>query len=178
MKGIIYRSASSLAHDTGPHPESAQRIVAIEAELERLDWCGYERCDSPAAGEQMLLRAHPLSYVDALRAACARSAPLDADTIVVPASLDAALHAAGGAASLAEALCDRTADVGASLHRPPGHHAEADRAMGFCLFNNVAIAARQSRATRRARPSPAAWRVGGYRVQESWPRIALRAAGS
>ena len=141
MKGIIYRSASSLAHDTGPHPESAQRIVAIEAELERLDWCGYERCDSPAAGEQMLLRAHPLSYVDAVRAACARSAPLDADTIVVPASLGAALHAAGGAASLAEALCDRTADVGASLHRPPGHHAEADRAMGFCLFNNVAIAA-------------------------------------
>jgi len=141
VKGLILRSDSSLAHETGSHPESAQRIVAVEAELARRDWIGYERAQSPAASEAMLLRAHPAEHLARVRAACEQSAPLDADTIVVPASLDAALHAAGGAAALAEALCVGSADVGASLHRPPGHHAEADRAMGFCLFNNVAIAA-------------------------------------
>ena len=141
MKGLIFRSDSSLAHDTGSHPESAQRIVAIEAELDRLDWLGYEPRDCAPATNEMLLRAHPQSHLDRVRTACAQSQPLDPDTVVVPASFGAALHAAGGAAALAEALCDGTADVGASLHRPPGHHAEAERAIGFCLFNNVAVAA-------------------------------------
>ena len=141
MKGLILRSDSSLAHETGSHPESARRIVAVEAELERLDWLGYECAQSSAASEEMLLRAHPAEHLERVRAACEQSLPLDADTIVVPASLDAALHAAGGAAALVEALCAGNADVGASLHRPPGHHAEAGRAMGFCLFNNVAVAA-------------------------------------
>jgi len=141
VKGLIFRSDASLAHQTGPHPESASRIVAIETELDRLDWLGYQRIESPAATDAMLLRAHPAAHLERVREACASSTALDPDTVVVPASLDAALHAAGGAAALAEALCSGRADVGASLHRPPGHHAEADRAMGFCLFNNVAVAA-------------------------------------
>ena len=141
MKGLIFRSDASRGHQTGPHPEAAERIVAIEAELDRLDWLGYERLDSAPASDGMLLRAHPQSHLEAVRAACADSAPFDTDTVVVPASWDAALHAAGGAAALAEALCTGSAEVGASLHRPPGHHAEAARAMGFCLFNNVAVAA-------------------------------------
>ena len=93
------------------------------------------------ATDAMLLRAHPAEHLQRVREACASSTALDPDTVVVPASLDAALHAAGGAAELAEALCSGRADVGASLHRPPGHHAEVNRAMGFCLFNNVAVAA-------------------------------------
>ena len=141
MKGLIFRSDASLAHETGSHPESARRLVAIETELERLDWLGYERVESATASDAMLLRAHPAVHLQRVREACASSTPLDPDTVVVPASLDAALHAAGGAAALAEALCGGRADVGASLHRPPGHHAEANRAMGFCLFNNVAVAA-------------------------------------
>ena len=141
MKGLIFRSDASLAHQTGAHPEAVERIVAVEAELDRLDWLGYERSDSPSATDEMLLRAHSQSHIETVRAACAESTPLDSDTVVVPASLAAALHAAGGAASVAEALCDGTAEVAASLHRPPGHHAERARAMGFCLFNNVAVAA-------------------------------------
>lgn len=141
MQGLIFRSDASRGHQTGPHPETAERIVAIEAELDRLDWLGYERLDSAPASHETLLRAHPQSHLEAVRAACADSAPLDPDTAVVPASWDAALHAVGGAAALAEALCTGSAEVGASLHRPPGHHAEAAGAMGFCLFNNVAVAA-------------------------------------
>ncbi len=141
MKGLIFRSDASLAHQTGSHPESASRIVAIETELDRLDWLGYQRLESAPATDAMLLRAHPAAHIQRVREACASSAALDPDTVVVPASFDAALHAAGGSAALAEALCSGRADVGASLHRPPGHHAEADRAMGFCLFNNVAVAA-------------------------------------
>jgi len=152
VKGLIFRSDASFGHDTGnhadhheavngDHPESTERIVTIEAELDRLGWLGYEVRQSAPATDAMLLRAHPQSHLNRVRAACAASTALDPDTVVVPASLDAALHAAGGAAALAEALCDGTAKVGASLHRPPGHHAETDRAMGFCLFNNVAVAA-------------------------------------
>ena len=141
MRGLIFRSDTSLAHQTGAHPESASRIVAIETELDRLDWLGYQRFDSVPATDAMLLRAHPAAHIKRVREACASSTALDPDTVVVPASLDAALHAAGGSVALAEALCSGRADVGASLHRPPGHHAEADRAMGFCLFNNVAVAA-------------------------------------
>lgn len=141
MKGSIFRSDASLGHQTGAHPESAERIVAVEAELDRLDWLGYERHESTPASDELLLRAHPQSHLDSVRAACAGSLALDSDTVVVPGSLAAALHAAGGAAAVAEALCDGSAEVGASLHRPPGHHAQAARAMGFCLFNNVAVAA-------------------------------------
>lgn len=152
MQGSIFRSDASLAHDTGnhgdhpesvngDHPESVDRIIAIENKLERLDWLGYRRAQSPEASDEMLLRAHSAKHLEVVREACESSSLLDADTIAVPASLAAARHAAGGAAALVEELCDGTAAVGASLHRPPGHHATADRAMGFCLFNNVAVAA-------------------------------------
>ena len=116
-------------------------MIAIESELERLDWLGYGRAESTAASEQMLLRAHTAKHLERVRQACASSDSLDADTVVVPASFDAALHAAGGAVGVVEALCGGSVGSAASLHRPPGHHAESDRAMGFCLFNNVAVAA-------------------------------------
>ncbi len=144
MDGLIFRSDASLAHDTGAHPECAARIVAIERRLEQADWCGYSVAQSPPASQQMLLRAHSASHIARVAQACASATALDPDTPVVPASYAAALHAAGGAVALVDALCDGSAAVGASLHRPPGHHAEAERAMGFCLFNNVAIAALQA----------------------------------
>ena len=89
---------------------------------------------------------HGRDHLDLIREACERSAPLDLDTPVVPASWNSALHAAGGACALAEALLSGRAQTGFAALRPPGHHAEPNRAMGFCLLSNVAIAARHALA--------------------------------
>ena len=145
MAGVIYRHDASRGHDTGAHPERIARIQAIEGELAARAWLGYEVADSPAATPAQLHAVHPPAYVDAIRAACAAGGgALDADTIVSAGSFAAAAHAAGGAAALVDALVTGGAATGASLHRPPGHHAEAARAMGFCLFNSAAVAARHA----------------------------------
>ncbi len=133
---------SSLAHDTGAHPERPQRLVAIERALERAGWPGLERVDAPAATRDQLLRVHSAAHVDAIESFCAAGGGmLDPDTVAVPASFDAALHAAGGAVSAAELLLAGSARFAFCALRPPGHHAEPAQAMGFCLFNNVAVAA-------------------------------------
>jgi acetoin utilization deacetylase AcuC-like enzyme len=141
---VLLRHPLSLEHDTGAHPERPARIVAIERELARRDWLGYDVRESPAVDLDVLHAVHPVAYVEAIDRACAAGGGwLDADTVVSPRSCDAALHAAGGAVALVDALLGGEAlKVGASLHRPPGHHAERAQAMGFCLFNNVAVAAR------------------------------------
>jgi acetoin utilization deacetylase AcuC-like enzyme len=144
---LYLRHPSSLDHETGMHPERADRIRAIEAALAARDWLGWEARDAPAATEEQLLRVHPQDHVERIRAACASSRALDLDTPVVPASWDAGLHAAGGACALVDALLGGQTPTGFAALRPPGHHAEPDRAMGFCLFSNVAIAARHALAT-------------------------------
>jgi acetoin utilization deacetylase AcuC-like enzyme len=141
---------SSLEHDTGAHPEQAARITAIERELGASDWLGYERVRSPEVDRAVLTAVHPESYVESLERICAAGGgALDADTIVSSGSLEAALHSAGGAVRLADMLLDGEASGGFSAHRPPGHHAEPSRAMGFCLFNNVAVATRHVLDARR-----------------------------
>ena len=96
---------SSLEHDTGlGHPERADRIRAIEAELERRDWCGFERREAPAATTKQLLAVHPKSYLELVRETCDRGGAFDLDTPTSPGSWEAALHGAGGACALAEAL--------------------------------------------------------------------------
>jgi acetoin utilization deacetylase AcuC-like enzyme len=88
---------------------------------------------------------HPERQIEMIeRVAASGGAQIDADTIVSAGSFEAALHAAGGATALVDRLLDGSAPTGFSAHRPPGHHAEAARAMGFCLFNNVAVAARHA----------------------------------
>jgi len=135
--------SSSLRHDTGAHPERADRMVAIERELSPRDWLGFERVTSPAVDRALLETVHPASYVASIERACAGGGGfLDLDTVVSPDSFEAALHAAGGAVHMVERLLDGTAPYGFSAHRPPGHHATQAQAMGFCLFNNVAVAAR------------------------------------
>jgi acetoin utilization deacetylase AcuC-like enzyme len=126
------------------HPERADRIRAIEAGLDAREWLGFEVRQAPAATEEQLLRVHPPEHLAQVHEACEQGRALDLDTPVAPASWEAALHAAGAACALADALIDGAAPTGFAALRPPGHHAEPDRAMGFCLFSNAALAARQA----------------------------------
>ncbi len=142
MSSVFLEHPSSRAHDTGAHPEQPARMAAIERELSERGWLGYERVQSPAVQESDLSAVHPRSYVERVERLCARGGGyLDADTVTSEGSLEAALHAAGGAVALVDLLLDGEATSVFSAHRPPGHHALPTRAMGFCLFNNVAIAA-------------------------------------
>jgi acetoin utilization deacetylase AcuC-like enzyme len=139
---VFLEHPSSLQHDTGPHPEQPARITAIQSELETLGWVGYARVSSPPAARSALTAVHPELYVETIESVSARGGgQLDLDTVMSVGSYDAALHAAGGAVRLAEMLIAGEAPTGFSAHRPPGHHATRTRAMGFCLFNNIAVAA-------------------------------------
>jgi acetoin utilization deacetylase AcuC-like enzyme len=145
---VFLSHPSSLAHDTGEHPERILRIESIMRALGARDFLGYERLQSPAATRAMLERVHTSAHIERIAtAARAGGAQLDADTFASAGSYDAALHAAGGAVELVRRLRQGgPGQIGFSAHRPPGHHAVADRAMGFCLFNNVAVAARHALA--------------------------------
>ncbi len=141
----FFRHPASLDHDTGHgHPERPDRIRAIEGELESRDWLGWTPVEAPGATEEQLLRVHPAEYVERVRSMSERSAAFDMDTPTRPGSYEAALRAAGGACALVESLLGGGERAGFSALRPPGHHAEWARAMGFCLFANVAVAARHA----------------------------------
>ncbi len=141
---LLFTHPSSLDHDTGPgHPERPQRIEAISRALERAAIPGIVRREAPPAELADIARAHPEPYPSRILASIPAQGRvhLDPDTVVSLGSRTAALTAAGGAVAAVEAVLageDRTAFC---CLRPPGHHAEPDRAMGFCLFDNVAIAA-------------------------------------
>ena len=145
---VLFHHPSSLEHDTGGHPENARRIVAIEQALAQRDWLGWDVRLSPAAAREAIAAVHPAGHLERVEALCRRGGGMiDMDTIVSPGSFEAALHAAGGCVALVDALLEGGGDAGAagaSLHRPPGHHAEPARAMGFCLFDNVAVGAQHA----------------------------------
>ena len=145
---VFLSHPSSLDHDTGDEPESVRRIEAIDAQRVDEDWLGYECVASPAVERRVLERVHSAAYVDAIAAvAHYGGGQLDFDTIMSAGSYTAALHACGGAVELVRRLVDGgDGAVGFSAHRPPGHHALPSRAMGFCLFNNIAVAARHALA--------------------------------
>jgi acetoin utilization deacetylase AcuC-like enzyme len=146
---VLFHHPSSLQHDPGPHPEQPARIVAIEEALTARGWLGFERRLSPQASRAQLEAVHPARLIDGVRELCAAGGgAIDADTIVSPGSWEAGLHSAGGAVAVVDALLGAAEDaprLAVSVHRPPGHHAEIHRSMGFCLFNNVAVAARHAR---------------------------------
>jgi acetoin utilization deacetylase AcuC-like enzyme len=143
---LYFSHPACLAHDPAEglpgHPERPERLVAIEAALEEVDWLGWERREAPAASEGELMLVHPRAHVEAIRGLCeSGGGAIDVDTYAGPASWEAAPRSAGGACAMVRALVAGEARVGFSAGRPPGHHAEPSRAMGFCLFDNVAVAA-------------------------------------
>jgi acetoin utilization deacetylase AcuC-like enzyme len=133
------------SHDTGPgHPENASRLYAIEDQFvaSGLDNV-LQFIDAPMADNEQLLRVHPRHYVDAIRAAIPESgyARLDPDTVVSPMSLNAAYRAAGSVVTAVDLVMRGEMESAFCGIRPPGHHAESDRSMGFCLFDNIAVGA-------------------------------------
>jgi len=145
MEPVFIEHPSSLEHDTGHHPEQPARILAIHRELERHGWFGLKRLHSPRASRAALEAVHPARYLNGLQELCAAGGgQLDLDTVVSEQSYEAALHAAGGAIELVRLLLAGEVPYGFSAHRPPGHHATRAQSMGFCLMNNIAIAARHA----------------------------------
>jgi acetoin utilization deacetylase AcuC-like enzyme len=143
---LYFSDPSSLEHDprdTMPgHPESPPRIAAVERRLEEEGWLGWERRPAPAASSEELELVHTPRHVAAIRELSeAGGGAIDVETYDGPNSYRAAAHAAGGATAMARALLAGEAKAGFSALRPPGHHAEPEVAMGFCLFNSVAVAA-------------------------------------
>jgi acetoin utilization deacetylase AcuC-like enzyme len=144
----FYTHPDCLLHDMGEwHPECPGRIHAIEDQLiaSRIEPL-VQRESAPLADEAALLRAHTCSHVDYVRKAAPGSgiASLDADTLMNPHTLQAALRAAGAAVAATDAVIAGRLDNAFCCVRPPGHHAEPARAMGFCFFNNVAVAVRHA----------------------------------
>src|SRR5258705_11609331 len=106
--GLYFRHDSSVAHDTGSHPENKARIPAIEGELERRGWLGWERREAPAAELEQLERVHPREDLELIRLTAERGGGwLGADTVASAGSWAAALHAAGGACAMVDALMTR-----------------------------------------------------------------------
>jgi acetoin utilization deacetylase AcuC-like enzyme len=125
-----------------PHPERPERLVAARRAVESVARrSGRVNVSLRSATDDELVRVHTARYVDRLGRAAGSFTTFDEDTYSVPKSVDAARSAAGGAVALVDALLERRALRGVGLLRPPGHHARSDCAMGFCLLNNVAIAA-------------------------------------
>jgi acetoin utilization deacetylase AcuC-like enzyme len=148
MATLLVTHPACFGHDPGrSHPESPARLKAILAALEAPEFAALERRAAPLAQVDQIARVHARPYVDQLLQAIPSSGYVgfDPDTIASPGSGEAALRAAGAVIAAVDAVAVGEARNAFCAVRPPGHHAEAARAMGFCLFNNVAIGAEQAR---------------------------------
>ena len=142
---LIYWNDAALTHITPPgHPERVERAEAIKPALQALD--GLIWRDAPRGTRDEVLRCHPESYFDRIEAAVpdAGFVTLDGDTHMSPGTLDAALYAVGGCNAAVDAVLAGDSKTAFVAMRPPGHHAETQTAMGFCLFGTAAIAAKRA----------------------------------
>jgi acetoin utilization deacetylase AcuC-like enzyme len=149
MTTLLLTHPACLQHDTGfGHPERADRLRAVDQALEQERFRYLARDQAPLADLAVIERLHPRAYIDAVRAAIPKRDHnwLDPDTVVSPGSWDAALRATGAAIYAVDQVVGGQANNAFCAVRPPGHHAEPSRAMGFCLFNTVAVAALHVRA--------------------------------
>lgn len=147
MTTLLVTHPCFVAHDTGPgHPERADRMRAIDKVLGHEVFVGLDRREAPLRDdvETWIALAHPQDYTDALKEARPAEAGMavrvDPDTVLSPGSWEAALRAVGAGLMAVDAVMSRRAANAFCQVRPPGHHAESGRAMGFCFFNSIAIA--------------------------------------
>jgi len=158
MAVAVFSHPSCALHDPGPgHPEAPGRITAVLGALAALP--AVEVITATPSDSDALLTVHPRAHLELLRAACAEGGrQLDPDTIVSPSSWDAVLGATGAVLAAVERAHGGTAHAFAAV-RPPGHHALADRVMGFCLVSNGVVAARRFQALGRRRVLIVDWDV-------------------
>lgn len=148
MTTLLYSHTACLEHDPGSyHPESPDRLRAVLEALSTGEFAALDRREAPLGDIADICRVHPRGYIEAVLAAVPASghAGLDADTVLSPGSGEAALRAAGAVCAAVDAVIAGEAANAFCAVRPPGHHAEPTRPMGFCLFNNIAIGAQRAR---------------------------------
>lgn len=140
----LYTHPACRLHDPGPgHAEQPARLRAVLQALDHDRFAAVDRVEAPRATVEQLLRAHQRAHVERILAQSAITEPfdVDSDTAMSPGSVEAALRAAGAVVAAVDAVLGDSARHAFCAVRPPGHHATHDQAMGFCLFNNVAVAA-------------------------------------
>src|SRR5829696_2418284 len=145
MATLLITHPACLNHLTPPgHPERPDRLRAVARALDAERFKALARAQAPAAPLETIALCHPIDYIEAVRNAAPKDGivHLDADTAMSPGSLEAALRGAGGAVDAVDAVIGGKVANAFVATRPPGHHAETARPMGFCLFNNAVIAAR------------------------------------
>ena len=151
---LLVTHRACLNHDPGPyHPECPDRLRAVLKALDAGEFAELIREQAPQATEEQLCRVHPANYVTAIlgiRPEPDQTVPLDGDTIMSWGSAEAALRSAGAAICATDAVMKGEFRHAFCATRPPGHHAEPNRPMGFCLFANAAIAARHAQAVHGA----------------------------
>ena len=150
MSTLLLTHRACLLHDPGEfHPECPDRLRAVLTALDREEFAALVRDQAPEATVEQLRRVHPANYVEAIlsiRPAAGDRVPLDADTIMSEGSAEAALRAAGAGVAAVDAVMSGQFRHAFCATRPPGHHAEVSRPMGFCLFSNAVVAARHAQA--------------------------------